>query len=79
MVNNQGDFDSQTGSYHPDKGQQATSGKYNYAGFNPDQIKGFGKIMNHSMAIKLAISKYHLIGRPHRNYKYIQMCILIQF
>ena len=43
MVNNQGGFDANTGSYQPDKGQQATSGKYEYAGFSPDQIKGYGK------------------------------------
>ena len=43
MVNNQGGFNSNTGSYQPDKGQQATSGKYEYAGFKPEQIKGYGK------------------------------------
>ena len=41
MVNNQGGFDKETGSYHPPDGSQPTSGKYNYAGFTPDQIDGW--------------------------------------
>ena len=41
MVNNQGGFDKETGSYHPSDGSQPTSGKYNYAGFSPDQINGW--------------------------------------
>lgn len=41
MVNNQGGFDKETGSYTPASGSQPTSGKYNYAGFNPEQIDGW--------------------------------------
>ncbi|KAL3854037.1 hypothetical protein ACJMK2_013319 [Sinanodonta woodiana] len=41
MVNNQGSFDKDTGSFHPADGSQATSGKYNYAGFTPDQVKSW--------------------------------------
>ena len=41
MVNDQGGFDKETGSYHPSAGSQPTSNKYNYAGFSPDQINGW--------------------------------------
>jgi hypothetical protein len=43
MVNNQGGFNFNTGSYQPDKGQQATSGKYEYTGLKLEHIKGYGK------------------------------------
>ena len=43
MVNNQGGFNSNTGSYQPDKGHQATSGTYEYTGFKPEHIKDYGK------------------------------------
>ena len=50
MVNNQGGFDKETGSYTPAAGSQPTSGKYNNAGFSPDQLNGwkgnaFGKLL----------------------------------
>jgi hypothetical protein len=38
-----GGFNFNTGSYQPDKGQQATSGKYEYTGLKPEHIKGYGK------------------------------------
>ena len=43
MVNDQGGFNSNTGSYQPDKGQQATSGTYKYTGFKSEHIKDYGK------------------------------------
>ncbi|KAK3590675.1 hypothetical protein CHS0354_026207 [Potamilus streckersoni] len=66
MVDNQGSFDKDTGSFHPADGSQATSGKSNYAGFTPDQVKNwpcffFFFICSYSRSYNTPITQHQVV------------------